>query len=95
MEALMTYPDDRTRDPDVWLTPFLDVLGHKTRRIGAPLYLRGLLGLGERKSLQPMAAHRGTTSGGTSLPVRPGMTACWAALAKQADQFVVGWTRCC
>src|ERR1700712_153570 len=47
------------RDLDVWLTPFLDVLGRKTRRIWAPLYLRGLLGPGERKSLQPMAARLG------------------------------------
>ncbi len=36
---------------DAWLAPFLDVLGRKTRRTWAPLYLRGLLGSGERKSL--------------------------------------------
>ena len=47
-------------DLDVWLTPFLDVLGRKTRRTWAPLYLRGLLGAGERKSLQPMAARLGS-----------------------------------
>ncbi len=46
-------------DLDVWLTPFLEVLGRKTRRTWAPLYLRGLLGPGERKSLQPMAARLG------------------------------------
>ncbi|EHM02234.1 hypothetical protein HMPREF9946_01254, partial [Acetobacteraceae bacterium AT-5844] len=28
-----------------WLVPFLAVLGRKTRRTWAPLYLRGLLGL--------------------------------------------------
>src|ERR1700740_2841933 len=44
---------------DVWLTPFLDVLGRKTRRSWAPFYVRGLLGPGERKSLQPMAARLG------------------------------------
>ena len=46
-------------DLDRWLAPFLDALGHKKRRTWAPLYLRGLLGSGERKSLQPMAAGLG------------------------------------
>jgi SRSO17 transposase len=46
-------------DLDRWLAPFLDALGHKKRRTWAPLYLRGLLGPGERKSLQPMAARLG------------------------------------
>src|SRR5918993_5057486 len=44
---------------DRWLAPFLEVLRHKKRRTWAPLYLRGLLGPGERKSLQPMAARLG------------------------------------
>jgi SRSO17 transposase len=39
-----------------WVTPFLEALGHKARRRWAPVYLRGLLGPGERKSVQPMAA---------------------------------------
>jgi len=43
-------------DLDRWLEPFLAALGHKKRRLWAPLYLRGLLGPSERKSLQPMAA---------------------------------------
>jgi SRSO17 transposase len=34
-------------------------LGHGKRRRWAPVYLRGLLGPGERKSLQPMAARLG------------------------------------
>lgn len=38
-----------------WLEPFLDVLGHKARKQWAPVYLRGLLGRTERKSIQPMA----------------------------------------
>ncbi|MFC7739489.1 transposase, partial [Roseomonas sp. GCM10028921] len=46
-------------DLDCWLRPFLDVMGRKTRRVWAPFYLRGLLGPGERKSLQPMAARLG------------------------------------
>jgi SRSO17 transposase len=44
-----------------WLEPFLAVLGHKKRRRWAPVYLQGLLGSGERKSLQPMAARLGLT----------------------------------
>src|ERR671921_746849 len=46
-------------DLDRWLEPFLAALGHKKRRLWAPLYLRGLLGPSERKSLQPMAASLG------------------------------------
>ncbi len=41
---------------DAWLEPFLAALGHKARRGWAPLYLRGLLGLGARKSVEPLAA---------------------------------------
>jgi SRSO17 transposase len=44
---------------DGWLAPFLATLGHEKRRRWAPAYLRGLLGPGERKSLQPMAARLG------------------------------------
>src|SRR3954453_15411011 len=44
---------------DGWLAPFLAGLGHRKRRSWAPAYLRGLLGPGERKSLQPMAAGLG------------------------------------
>jgi SRSO17 transposase len=40
---------------DRWLEPFLAALGHKGRRRWAPLYLRGLIGPGDRKSVQPMA----------------------------------------
>jgi SRSO17 transposase len=39
-----------------WLKPFFEALGHKVRQRWAPVYLRGLLGPGERKSVQPMAA---------------------------------------
>src|ERR1700757_203658 len=38
-----------------WLKPFLDRLGHKARRRMCPLYIAGLIGPGERKSVQPMA----------------------------------------
>jgi DDE superfamily endonuclease len=39
-----------------WLQPFLDRLGHKARRRMCPLYVSGLIGPGDRKSVQPMAA---------------------------------------
>src|SRR4029077_3063277 len=38
-----------------WLKPFLDRLGHKARRRMCPLYVVGLIGPGDRKSVQPMA----------------------------------------
>src|SRR5918999_587662 len=38
-----------------WLAPFLGHLGHKARRRMCPLYVAGLIGPGERKSVQPMA----------------------------------------
>src|SRR5450631_1221727 len=38
-----------------WLSPFLQKLGHKARRQMCPLYVAGLIGPGDRKSVQPMA----------------------------------------
>src|SRR5258707_159489 len=38
-----------------FLKPFLVRLGHKARRQMCPLYVSGLIGLGDRKSIQPMA----------------------------------------
>src|SRR5437660_2213304 len=38
-----------------WLSPFLTKLGHKARRRMCPLYVAGLIGPGDRKSVQPMA----------------------------------------
>src|SRR2546428_1474283 len=38
-----------------WLEPFLERLGHKARRRMCPLYVSGLIGPGNRKSIQPMA----------------------------------------
>src|SRR3954469_15194336 len=52
-------PRDIGADLDTWLEPFLDVTGRKTRREIAPLYVRGLLGNGRRKSIQPMAERLG------------------------------------
>jgi len=39
-----------------WVAPFLDAFGHKVRRRWAPVYLRGLLAPGDRKSVEPLAA---------------------------------------
>src|SRR6266566_4406518 len=38
-----------------WLKPFLACLRHKSRRQMCPLYVSGLIGPGDRKSIQPMA----------------------------------------
>ena len=37
-----------------WSTPYLDAFGHKVRRQWAPVYLRGLLLPGDRKSIEPI-----------------------------------------
>jgi len=38
-----------------WLEPFLERLGYKARRRMCLLYITGLIGPGDRKSVQPMA----------------------------------------
>ena len=43
-----------------FLEPFLDRLGHKSRRQMCPLYVAGLIGPGDRKSIQPMAERLAT-----------------------------------
>ena len=48
-------PSDWQGDLGRWLKPFLDRLDHKARRRMCPLYVAGLIGPGERKSIQPMA----------------------------------------
>ena len=50
MEA--DWQDDLER----WLEPYLRDLGNKTRRRMCPAYIAGLIGPGDRKSIQPMAA---------------------------------------
>src|SRR5436189_3175484 len=44
-----------TEELERWLKPFLNRLAHKARRRMCPLYVAGLIGPGERKSIQPMA----------------------------------------
>jgi SRSO17 transposase len=77
-----------------WLRPFVAALGHAARRRWAPVYLRGLLTPGERKSIRPLAAR-----------VAPGQheqlhhfvaTSCWRTaplervLAEHAQRLVGG-----
>ena len=47
----MGWSDDLSE----WLKPFLARLGYKARRRMCPLYVAGLIGPGERKSVGPMA----------------------------------------
>ena len=45
-----------------WLEPFVEALGHRTRRRMCPAYVAGLIGPGDRKSVQPMAARHSGVS---------------------------------
>ena len=77
-----------------WLAPFLEALGHKTRQRWAPVYVRGLLGPGERKSVQPMAARVAPADGDqlhhfiSSPAWRTAPLA--AVLTREADRLVGG-----
>jgi SRSO17 transposase len=53
---MRSTPSDWKDELAYWLKPFLEHLGHKARRRMCPLYVRGLIGPGDRKSVQPMAA---------------------------------------
>ena len=46
-------------DLERWLAPFLGALRHKVRVRMCPAYVAGLIGAGDRKSVQPMAARDG------------------------------------
>jgi SRSO17 transposase len=81
-------------DLERWLTPFLEVVGRKTRRAWAPLYVQGLLGPEGRRSVQPMAARLGlsshdqlhhclTSAAWDDAPL-------WRVLAETADRLVGG-----
>src|SRR4051794_41843782 len=45
-----------------WLAPFLSALGREAQRRWAPVYLKGLILPGERRSVEPLAA-RGAPGG--------------------------------
>lgn len=47
---------------NAWLEPFVAALRHKTRGRMCPAYIAGLIGPGDRKSIQPMAARDGDVS---------------------------------
>ena len=53
---------DWQRELERWLAPFLDRLSHPARRAMCPLYIAGLIGPGDRKSIQPMAQRLGMSS---------------------------------
>lgn len=53
---------DWQADLERWLQPFLTGLSHPARRRMFPLYIAGLIGPGDRKSVQPMAARAGDVS---------------------------------
>ena len=72
-----------------WPKPFLDRLGHKARRQMCPLYVSGLIGPGDRKSIQPMA-RRLAINCTTSLRRGLGSNACETELLVQADRLVGG-----
>src|SRR5215210_6758226 len=56
----MATAEDWQNELRRWLGPFLSHLGHKARRRMCPLYVAGLIGPGERKSVQPMASRTPT-----------------------------------
>jgi SRSO17 transposase len=55
----LAMAEDWRGDLEIWLTPFLAALRHKTRVRLCPAYIAGLIGPGDRKSVQPMAARDG------------------------------------
>ncbi|MCB8840845.1 IS701 family transposase [Aurantimonas sp. VKM B-3413] len=46
-------------DLEAWLAPFVSALRHKVRGRMCPAYVAGLIGAGDRKSIQPMASRDG------------------------------------
>lgn len=88
----MVVDADWRSDLERWLEPFLAGLSHPARRRMCPLYIAGLIGPGDRKSVQPMAARAGDVgydqlhhfvAAGVwdSVPLE-------AALLKEADRLV-------
>ncbi|HEX5878983.1 MAG TPA: IS701 family transposase [Actinomycetota bacterium] len=77
-----------------WLKPILGRLGRETQRRWAPVYLKGLILPGERKSVEPMAAR--VAPGDTQQLHHFVSASPWATapleeeLARQADRLVGG-----
>lgn len=55
----MVVDESWRSDLERWLKPFLAGLSHLARRVMCPLYIAGLIGPGDRKSVQSMAARTG------------------------------------
>jgi hypothetical protein len=53
---------DWRNELETWLTPFVAALRNKTRGRMCPAYIAGLIGPGDRKSVQPMSARDGEVS---------------------------------
>src|SRR3954471_14260671 len=90
----MDYGTPWRGELSTWLKPFIQALGDRRRGRMCPLYVAGLIGPGDRKSIQPMAARDGIVgydqlhhfvAAGTwdRAPVE-------AVLLKQADRLVGG-----
>ena len=81
-------------DLDAWLEPFVARLGHRARRAMCPLYVAGLIGPGDRKSMAPLAERAGMASHDALhhfVSVGPwDEAALEEELARQADQLVGG-----
>lgn len=85
---------DWARELTAWMAPFQAALRRKGRQRWAPVYLQGLLGPGDRKSVQPMASrlapddheqlhHFIATSAWNPLPLE-------TALSQEAQRLVGG-----
>src|SRR5947209_19455540 len=63
-----------------WLKPFVDRLGHRARRRMCPLYVSGLIGPGDRKSVH------GSQGAATHVPaLRVGTDRPWRSQERSAD----------
>jgi len=60
--AELAMDGDWRTELERWLAPFVSALRHKTRGRMCPAYVAGLIGPGDRKSIQPMAARDGGVS---------------------------------
>ena len=88
MRARLDWTEELTR----WMEPFLARLGNKTRRRMCPLYVAGLIGPGDRKSVQPMAARfapETMISCIISLPLAFGMRRRWKRICSRKP---TGWS---
>ena len=85
---------DWENDLENWLSPFLDRLQNVAQRRWMPLYVQGLLGPGERKSVEAMAER---VAPGNARPLQNFLSAApWSPspleelLAEEANRLVGG-----